>query len=105
MPTGMRNSAFKIRVTLVSGREVKIACTGSTNVVKFKQDLEEKLNEELEETTAMDWFGMRLFHNGVELQDTQSLAEAGVRRNAVLMLVFDDSQPPPLVDDDTDDYF
>ena len=106
MPTGMRHSAIKIRVSLVSGREVKIACTGSTNVRKFKKDLQEELKNEVEETTATAWFFMRLFHNGVELKDTQSLAEAGVMLKAVLMLVFDEDQPPPLVgSSDSDEYF
>ena len=104
MPTGMRHSAIKIRVSLVSGREVKIACTGSTNVRKFKKDLQEKLKEEVEETTATAWILMRLSHNGVELKDTQSLAEAGVMRKAELMLVFDGDQPLPLVgSSDSDD--
>ena len=58
----------------------------------------EELKKRLAEQTGMDWFGQRLFYKDRELQNSESLATAGVRRNAELMLVFDDSRPPPLVD-------
>ena len=80
-------SRFTIRVLFMSGRELRISCVGKTKVETLKNDLEMRTN--------LDWFGIRLFSEGVELQINMIL-----ERSADLMLVFDGDEPPPLLDDD-----
>ena len=90
MPTGMRSSKFKVTVSLLSGRSLQMVCCGA--------GLVEELKKRLAEQTGMDWFGQCLYYKDKELQDGETLAMAGITRNAEVMLVFDDSRPPPLVD-------
>ena len=90
MPTGMRSSKFKVTVSLLSGRSLQMVCCGA--------GLVEELKKRLAEQTGMDWFGQCLYYKNKKLQDGETLATAGITRNAEVMLVFDDSRPPPLVD-------
>ena len=95
MPTGMRNSKFQVTVSLLSGRSLQVMCCRACFV--------EELKKTLTEQTPMLGFGQRLYYKGRELQNSWTLATAGIRRNAELMLVFDEDQPPGLVDDSSSD--
>ena len=87
MPTGMRGSKFQVTVSLLSGRSFQMTCCRSEFVDGFKKALAKQ--------TGMDWFGQRLYYEGKELLDNETLGMAGVKRNADFALVFDDDVPPP----------
>ena len=86
----MRGSKFKVTVLLLSSRGLQMTCCGKYSI--------EDIKKRLAKHTDMYWFGQRLFYKDKELQDNQTFAMAGIKRNTQLTLVFDEDQPPPLID-------
>ena len=87
MPTGMRGSHFPQRVQLLSGAEVKVSCKRGDTVF----DLKRKVSIGVGKPS----YALRLIDElGRELSNSDTLADANLRRGSIIKVVCDASKIP-----------